>query len=261
MALKCIVNDIVEVPAGVRDHYRKASDGKFALALDGDPLGYVKTERLGEFRDNNRALHSQKTELEKTNAALEERLKAFDGIDPAEYESDGTEYEAMEAKLKDLEARLRVFDGVDPEEYRALKERPDTTGRLAELEATLAAEKGAHAATQFNNTIAAEFLQMGGRASAVEYMVGLAAKTFSVKDGKVETNEVSAVNPGEPLTVREWMQAQVAVADFAFQPSRGGGATGSFDGGQAGARRTISRDPLEFGQNILAIAAGDVTVE
>ncbi len=248
MALKSIVNDLAEVPAPLRDHYTKASDGKFALALDGEPAGYVKSEKLAQFRDNNRALNQQKTELEK-------KLKAFEETD------DDAEFEAMEAKLADLEAKLKVFDGVDPVEYRALKERPDTSARVAELEAELAAEKGAHATTQFNNIISAEFLRSGGRASAVDYMQGLAAKTFSMKGGVLTTKEFSTTNPGEPLSVAEWMQAQVAVADFAFLPSRGGGATGSTSGNHGGARRTVSRDPLAFGQNLAAIAAGDVTVE
>jgi hypothetical protein len=82
-----------------------------------------------------------------------------------------------------------------------------------------------------------------------------------MKDGKLTTQEFSTTNPGEPLSVAEWLQAQVAVADFAFLPSRGGGATGSTSGSQAAARRTVSRDPLTFGQNLAAIAAGEVTVE
>lgn len=254
MALKCIVNDLGEVPETLRSYYAKSSDGKFALALDGDPPGYVKAEKLAQFRDNNRALNQQNTELE-------QKLKAFEGIDPAEIESDDAEFEAMEAKLADLETKLKLFDGVDPAEYRTLKERPDTSARVAELEAELAMEKGAHATTQFNNTIASEFLRSGGRTSAVDFMIGLAAKTFSMKDGAITTKDFSATNPGEPLSVAEWMQAQVAVADFAFLPSRGGGATGSTSGNHGGPRRTVSRDPLAFGQNLAAIAAGDITVE
>jgi hypothetical protein len=106
--------------------------------------------------------------------------------------------------------------------------------------------------------ISAAFLRSGGRASAIDYMVDNAAKTFTMKDHALTTKEFSSAKPGERLTVAEWMQAQVSVADFAFLPSRGGGASGS--GPATPAKRTVSRDPLEFGQNLAAIASGDVTV-
>lgn len=249
MALKCFVNDLVEVPGPMREFYQRASDGRFALTLDGEPAGYVKADKLSEFRDNNRALNAAKTELEA-------RLKAFDGIDLAAY-----------AAMKE---QLAAFESTDPaalSEKRAADLAAAVEDAKAELGAQttalsteLAAEKAAHAATQFKSAVGGEFLRAGGRASAVDYMVGLAAKTFAMKDGEVTTTEFSAANPGEPLTVAEWMQAQVAAADFAFQPSRGGGA-GPNPPPVAPARRTVSADPVEFGHNLAAIASGAVDVE
>ena len=72
----------------------------------------------------------------------------------------------------------------------------------------------------FKNVVGDEFLRARGGASAVDFMLGLAAKTFTMKDGKLTTTEFSAVNPGDPLTVGEWMQTQAAVADFAFWVER-----------------------------------------
>lgn len=250
MSLKTIINDPVEVPGPLRDHYRKAGDGRFALVLDGEPTGYVKAEKLTEFRANNRALNQ-------ANAELAAKLKAFDGIDLAEYE-------AMKAKLAEVPADLAEQHAA---EIAALTEQHASAlaalqdqklARASTLEAELAAEKEAHAATQFRNTITTEFLRAGGRESAVEFMVANAGKTFAMKDGKTTTNEFSATNPGAPLTVEEWIDQQRTVSDFVFKPSKGGGARPNQSGPPA--KRSISSDPIEFGKHLAAIASGDVTV-
>ena len=248
MALKCIIDSPVEVPGPLREFYAPMLDGKFALVLDGEPAGYVKTDKLSEFRDNNRALNARKTELER-------QLAAFEGIDPNEHVA--------------MRERLATFEGMEPAAL-ASKHAADLARALetakAELTAEhateLAAERAAHAESEFKHLVSNEFLRAGGRASAVDYMLGIAAKTFAMKDGKVSTSEFSAVNPGQPLTVAEWMQAQTGVHDFAFLPSRGGGAGTSRNSASVTVpRRTVSCDPVEFGHNLAAIAGGEVDVQ
>src|SRR6058998_239212 len=102
--LKTVIDALVEVPGNMREFYTARQDGKWELALEGDPSGFVKAEKLNEFRDTNRGLHTTKTELEA-------KLKTFEGVDPVEY--------------KTLKGKLATFDGVDAEEYKALKARPD----------------------------------------------------------------------------------------------------------------------------------------
>ncbi len=252
MALKCIIDNPVEVPGPLRDYYKKTSDGNFALMLEGEPAGYVKSEKLAEFRNNNRALHA-------TNSELEERLKVFDAIDP-------TEYLSMKEKLATFvdpamlteKHAAEVAAAVDAAKAELTAQHAANQTKLA---AELAAEKAAHTETQFKNLVSGEFLRAGGRASAVDYVVSCAAKVFSMKDGELTTKEFSAASPGQTLTLAEWMQAQASVSDFAFLPSRGGGAPPrpAYDGGAT--RRTVSSDPLEFGRNLAAIAAGEVSVE
>jgi hypothetical protein len=234
MALKTIINDPAEVPDALRDFYAKTPDGKFAIMLDGDgdpPPGFVKADKLAELRTNNRKLHA-------ANVELEAKLRAFDGIDP----------DAARAALAEL-AETEIVDTEDLDKAHAAE--------LAALQSQLAAEKAAHSATQFKNTVAVEFLKAGGRESAVDFMVGKAADVFAMENGKVTTKEFSTTNPGEKLTVSEWMGQQAHVADFAFKPSRGGGALTSTG---SPAKRTISSDPLEVGRNLADIASGDVTV-
>jgi hypothetical protein len=237
--LKHTIDDVVEVIGPLRDFYTKAEDGKFHLSIDGE------SSKLSEFRDKNIALMKELDELRPLKVK-------YEGIDP-----DAT------AKLTEAEAKLATFDGVDPAEYRLLKARPDATKRAAELETDLATEKAAHAATKFKTTTTVEFLKTGGRESAVDFIATEAAKVFAA-DGT--TKELSTINPGVPLTVAEWMKQQVAVSDFAFNPSRGGGA-GPVQGGGvhrlgAHTRQNELRDPTpqQLGAHASDIANGKLKV-
>lgn len=232
--LKHSIDALVEVIGPLRDYYVPSADGKFTLAVEGESV------KLAEFRERNIALMKEA-----------DQLKA--NINPA--------------ALADAEAKLAKFDGVDPDEYRLLKARPDTTTRAAELETSLAAEKAAHASTLLKHLVTAEFLKVGGRASAIDFMATAAAQVFAMEDGKPTTEEFSAANPSESLSIGEWMKSQIFVADFAFQPSRGGGAGG---GGSAppvrfGARsnQKILKDPTpqQLGEHASAIAKGELKIE
>ena len=243
MSLKCNVNDVAELPAHLRDHYHQTADGGWALALDGDPPGWVKSDKLAEFRANNRKLHA-------ANVELEAKLKAFDGIDP----------DAARAALAEL-ADTEIVDTDDLDKAHTAEitaVRSEKAKQIEELQAQLAAEKAARATEQLRNVVTTELNRFGIRQSAVDYMFSKAQEVFQLKDGKLTTKEFSAKNPGEPLSVAEWTELQMRVSDFAFKPSRGGGAVGS--NGGAPARRTISSDPMEFGRNLADIASGDVTV-
>lgn len=235
--LKQTLDDIHEVIGPLRDFYAKSEDGKFHLSVDGE------SSKLAAFRDKNIALMKEAVQL-KTK---------YEGIDP----------DATLVKLTEAEAKLAAFDGVDPAEYRLLKARPDVTKRAAELEADLATEKAAHAATQFKNTTTVEFLKAGGRESAVDYMVTEAAKVFAV-DGT--TKEFSKENPGVPLTVAEWMTQQFTTSNFAFNPSRGGGAGPTQTGGvhrlgaHSGKNELRNPTPQQLGAHASDIAKGKLKV-
>lgn len=232
------INALTDAPQVLRLFYAKQPDGTFAIALDGEPPGYVKAERLEEFRSNNRALNAAATEADAKVAALT------------------TERDKTAAELVAVNAK---FEGVDPAEYRALKARPDDAARAADLETALTAERSAHAATQFRNTIGWEFLKAGGRPEALDFLVTRAAGTFSMKDGKVTTAAFSARDPGVSLGVPEWIAAQLSESSFAFLPSKGGGSTPG-QGGAPAKRVVASDDPYAFGQNLEDIASGKAEI-
>lgn len=243
MGLKTVIADPAEVPDALREHYKQTTDGKFALVLDGDqPPGFVKADKLAEFRSNNRKLHA-------ANVELEAKLKVYDGIDP----------DAARAALAEL-ADTEIVDSDDLDKAHSAElaaVQSEKAKQVEELQAQLAAEVNAHNTTRFNQTVAYEFVRAGGRESAVDFIVGKAAEVFTMKDGKLTTKEFSTARPGEPLSISEWVAQQSHTCDFAFRPSKGGGALQSH---AAPARRTVSSDPLEFGRNLSDIASGDVTV-
>ncbi len=241
MALKYLIDDLVQVPEPDRSLYKPTPDGKFVLTIDGLP----DTSKVNEFRARN-------IELMKATDVLKATVAKFEGIDP----------DAAKAAL----ANLAKFEGVDPDEYHTLKARPDATARAAELEASLAAEKAAHAATQLRHAVTAEFLKCGGRSSAIDFTAEAAAKVFAMKDGELTTTEFSASNPSEKLSLAEWMTQRAKEADFTFLPSHGGGAGGRTASPVrfgASSNQKILKDPTpqQLGEHASAIARGEVKIE
>lgn len=217
MAIKLVIDNLVEVPGTLRDEYKQGSDGKFHLTLDGEP------PKLSEFRDRNIDLMKERDVLK------------------AQTDADKT-------KLAELLAK------------------PDATKQAADLEAQLAAERAAHAATQLKHIVSSEFLYAGGRASAIDFIAAAAGKVFAMEDGAVVTKEFSAANPSESLSVKEWINKQIQVADFAFQPSSGGGARSSTMPATAFGARSSQKvlknpSPQDLGANASAIAKGAIKVE
>ena len=223
MSLKYVIDDLDDVPRLLRQDYEQGADGRYHLVLDGKHPDSVK---VAEFRENNVQLLKELQELRPDAADVEQ-----------------------------MRAKLATFDGVDPDEYRVLKARPDA----AKLEAELAAERAAHQQTQFKTVITTEFLRQGGRESAVDFMVAEAAKRFA-PDGT--TTETSTKNPGVPLTVEEWVQLQSRTQDFAFKPSRGGGAPPRRSTLGAHMQQNELRDPTpqELGSHASEIASGRIKV-
>jgi len=244
MAVKLVVDSVEDIPRLYRQDYEQGADGKWHLILDGK---HPDTVKLGEFRTRNIELMKEAEELRPLKAK-------YEGIDPDAARA----ALANAADAEKMRAKLAAFDGVDADEYRRLKARPDP----AKLEAELAAETAAHQQAEFRNIVTAAFLKAGGRESAVDYMVSCASKVF---DTNGTTKELSTKNPGVPLTIAEWVEQQSKVADFAYLPSKGGGARPSPAGThQLGEynRQGILRDPTpqQLGEHSREIASGKLKV-
>lgn len=100
MALKFTINDPVEVPGNLREHYAKAEDGKFHLALDGHP----DAARVAEFRSNNIALKQQLAKYEAVDLDEYAKLKAH-AADPDAIVALRLELEAEKGKVASAQAK------------------------------------------------------------------------------------------------------------------------------------------------------------
>lgn len=266
MALSPIVDTLEQVPEPLRAFY-VAKDGKYVLDLAGPPPGFVPAADLAtangkvvEFRDNNVRLMKEVEELR----PLRTQIEKFAGIDPdaakAAIAKVGTLSAAGVQKPDDIAAMIKA--AVDA------ANKPLADALAASNQATLAAQKRADDATM-RETVIARFVKAGGKAKASDFTIGKAMEVFEVKDGKVvaKPNQFSAEKPGNPLDVDEWLLQHAREYDFAYEPSRGGGATPA-PGGPSGSLglkpgQTVLKDPTpqQLGENAAAISKGTVRVE
>ena len=255
--MKAVISSLLEVLEALQSEY-EPRDGKFHLKVEGDyaPLVEANT-KLAEFRDNNRALNTKKTELEA-------QLAKFKDIDPAKYTEMSTKLaELQSAGVGDKNSvaelvKAAVKAAVEPLESKVReREQAEATAR-AQLQ-----QQG------LENALRDVGLKVGINEAALPDYVRRGLEVFKVVEGKhVARNGDAPIfskqKPAEELGMEEWATTILSEqAPHLFKPSRGGGAGGPLNiGGQfGGQRKTISSDPLEFGRNLEGIAKGEVVVQ
>lgn len=256
--MKTVLDTLDGLPDALREEYAQGDDGKYHIKLEGDvpgfvPEGEVKTTRdqLGSFRANNIKL---KQGLEKVQADL----KKYDGIDP-------TEVEKLRKTARELEARLGANT---PEDIQKL-----VNGKVAKLEADLQAlrDEKAKADAEVRRSKVEHALgdiasRVGVRDSAVADFKRRGMDLFQVSpEGKIVAMngdmQVYQRNNTDPLTMEVWATELQADAPHLFKDSNGAGAQGSSNAGATSSgKRIVSNDPLVFGENLEAIAKGEVGV-
>jgi len=259
--MKAILDTLSDIPEIQKTEY-ELRDGKYHLKIEGLPFGYVKSSdlseantKLAEFRDNNRALNSTKTELEA-------KLKTFEGIDPAKYQKDQKKIEDLEKKgIKDGGDVAEIVKNAVAAAVKPLEER-ETARAASEKAAVERADR-----ELLRSTITAAGMKAGIDDRAVADYVNRGMGIFKIVDGEVVARKgdapiFSKAKPAEILTVEEWASEELpADAPHLYKPSRGGGAGGNTTGSGNVNKRVISADPLEFGRNLEGIAKGDVIVQ
>lgn len=259
--MKAILDSLEGLADAIRSEY-EFRDGKYALKIEGAPIGFAKKEdldaanaKLAEFRDNNRSLNTLKAELET-------KLKSYEGIDPAEHK-------ALLDKIKELEKKGVTQAGDVAEIVKsavAAAVKP-----LEEREAQRAAsEKAAIERADresLRSALTAAGVAAGVAESAMTDYVNRGMGVFKVVEGEIAARKgdapiFSKQKPAEVLTVDQWAVELQEEAPHLFKPSRGGGAGGNNGGGNGGGpKRIIQADPLEFGKNLEGIAKGEVLVQ
>ena len=264
--LKASVSSLDQIDENLREHYRPNDNGEgFVLNLEGAPQGFVsKTEhadsvnRLSEFRNNNISLTKELEELRPLKSQ-------YDGIDPNAARSALAQVEELGKKgvkkpddvQTQISAALNDFTTKVVEPLKSQLEASEQARQDAEREA----ERGL-----MRSKIGEEFIGMGGKPGAMDFILGKAENIFGVIDGQVNAreNQFSTNNPGEPITPKEWLtqQATSTETDFAFNASNGGGANPK-PGASASpqAQKLVNPTPTQLGANMDAIASGKIVVE
>lgn len=229
MPLKFKVKTKDEIPAEHLPFYAER-DGAWVLDVD----GAVEKTKLDEFRTTNVSLLKERDELK----------KRFEGIDPDEVRKLADEKRQLEeaAQIKAgeaekvIEARARTLKAEFEKQVSAVTNERDTlNSRLV--------------AIQIDQGVITSATKRGLRASAIPDITARARGVFRLVNGVPTAFEADgqSVQQGKdgPMTLEEWVDAQVSEAPHLFESNAGGGAAGNASGGGSSARSNGSlRNPF-----------------
>ncbi len=226
MPLKNKYKDIKEIPAeDVRLYVERG--GEWVLDAEGD----ASKAKLDEMRNHNIELRKQ----------LEERDARFAGIDPDEYrrlleEKRKLELQAQGHKPEEIEKlvtdRLKGLKADWDKQFSAVTaERDSLTTRLTSI--------------QIDQGIITVATKRGLRPTAIPDITARARTVFKLVNGAPQAFEADGktVRYGKdgitPMTLEEWVDAQVTDAPHLFESNAGGGAASNGAGGAAGSQRSV----------------------
>ena len=226
MALKFKYTNKQEIPAELQTLYVER-DGCWTLDAD----GVVEKSKLDEFRTTNVNLLKERDDLK----------KRFEGIDP-----DEVRRLAEEKRKLELQAA-----GHKPEEIeKIVVER--VKGLKAELDKQLSSvtsERDALTlrltAIQIDQGVITTATKRGLRPTAIPDITARARTVFKLVNGVPQAFEPdgNTVRYGKdgvtPMTLEEWVDAQVSDAPHLFESNAGGGAAGNGSGGAGGSSRSV----------------------
>lgn len=225
MALKYKYTKREEIPAEQAALYVER-EGAFYL----DAEGATDKVKADEMRNHNAELRKQ---IESLNAR-------FDGIDPEEFKRLADEKRKLEESQqlkageldKVVENRIKGIKADYDKQLGALNNERDTlTSRLTSI--------------QIDQGIITAATKRGLRATALPDITARARIVFKLVNGTPRAFEADGqtVRYGRdgvtPMTLEEWVDAQVADAPHLFESNAGGGAAGNGAGGAAGAQRSV----------------------
>jgi hypothetical protein len=223
---KCKTKD--EIPA---EHLPLYAEREGAWVLDVD--GAADKSKLDEFRSSNVTLLKERDELK----------QRFEGIDPDEVRKLADEKHRLEeaAQIKAgevdkvIEARVKAArTEIDKQLSAATSERDALNARLV--------------AIQIDQGVVSAASKRGLRASAMPDITARARGVFRLVSGvptafEADGQTVRAGKDGvTPMTLEEWVDAQVSEAPHLFESNAGGGAAGNGSGGVG--NKTPGKNPF-----------------
>ncbi len=225
MALKFKFKSREEIPAELANLYVER-EGVFVL----DAEGVVEKAKLDEFRTTNLALTKERDELK----------QRFEGIDPEQVRQLAEEKLRLEEEKqlkageveKVMETRIKNLREEWDKQVKALSgERDSLTSRLT--------------AIQIDQGVTTAATKRGLRPTAIPDITARARLVFRLVNGSPRAFEAdgTTLRYGKdgvtPMTLEEWVEAQVADAPHLFESNAGGGAAGNASGGSGGSQRSV----------------------
>jgi len=210
-----------EIPAGQESLYIEREGGFFL-----DAEGVVEKSKLDEFRTNNVALLKQ----------IEDLKGKYHGIDPdlarqlEQAKRELEEQAALKAGEVDKVVASRV-QSIKSDLERTTAERDSLNARLADI--------------QINQGVIVAATKRGLRPTAIADVTLRAQRAFKLVSGVPQAQDGDRIRYGKdgvtPMTLDEWIDSLVTEAPHLFEPSAGGGATGSGAGGAVGAKNPFRK--------------------
>jgi hypothetical protein len=227
MPLKYKYTDLKQIPADdVRLYVERGNE----WVLDAE--GMADKAKLDEMRQNNIELRKQ----------LEESSRSAAGkLQQAQSEKERLELIAQGHKPEEIEKlvteRLKTLRADWDRQFAAVTgERDSLTTRLT--------------AIQIDQGVITTATRRGLRPTAIPDITSRARAVFKLVEGAPQAFEPDGrtVRYGRdgitPMTLEEWVDAQVADAPHLFEANAGGGAAGNGAGGAAASARTTTKNPF-----------------
>lgn len=246
MPLKAVIQSVDGLDEGLQGHYRKGDDGRFYLDVEGvDDMPAVV------------GLKTKAGELLAEKKALQEQLRAFGDVTPeGVVELREAAKKAGGERVTELEAKLAQASQAAQQEIQKAKE-------AAEGEA-------AAARNYFRNAEAVRAIT--AHRGNPELLSHIVLQHIDVKKGENGAFESRVLGRDGQPRIKDSAGTSFTVDDLVAELKADSRYAGAFEkrqgsdappGGVAGGggTRTIPRnDPLAFGQNLEAIAKGEVRV-
>ena len=226
MALKYKYTGKDQIPAEHAALYVER-DGAFYL----DAEGVTDKVKADELRNNNIELRKQ----------LEDFTTRFDGINPDEVRRLAEEKRKLELQAQGH--KPEEIDKIVTERLKGLKADWDkqfavVTGERDSLTTRLTA-------IQIDQGVITAATKRGLRPTAIPDITARARTVFKLVNGAPQAFEADGktVRYGRdgitPMTLEEWVDAQVSDAPHLFESNAGGGAAGNPAGGGTGSQRSV----------------------
>jgi hypothetical protein len=225
MALKYKYAKREEIPAEVATLYVER-EGAFHL----DAEGVTEKAKADELRNHNIELRKK----------LEDVTARFDGIDP-----EAARNLAEEKRKLEEEKQLKAGEVDKVVENRVKSLKADWDKQVNTLTAERDALTARLTAIQIDQGVITTATKRGLRPTAIPDITARARSVFKLVNGVPQAFEAdgTSVRYGKdgvtPMTLEEWVDAQVADAPHLFESNAGGGAAGNGGGAAAGSNRSV----------------------